>query len=218
MATLFEAETWNLGFHSSFGASALFLAGGLALLGIAARLESHWAEWIAGLGIAAAVAAFALTGHAATAPPRWLTAPSVGVHVLMAGFWAGSLPPLLLALRREGRQAAARRLHAFSRWAVPAVSLLLASGIALSTVQLGGFAAFFATTYGLVLLAKLAAVAVLLSLALVNRFRLVPALAAGRPEASAGAQTLDPHRASPLCRDRHADARIGEPGPAPQPE
>jgi len=184
LSTLFEAETWNLGFHSSFGASALFLAGGLALLGIAARLGSHWAEWIAGLGIAAAVAAFALTGHAATAPPRWLTAPSVGVHVLMVGFWAGSLPPLLLALKREDRQLAASRLFAFSRWGVPAVSLLLASGIALATVQLGGFSAFFATNYGLVLLGKLLAVAMLVSLALVNRLRLTPALALGKPGAA----------------------------------
>jgi copper transport protein len=183
---LLEAETWNLGFHSSFGASALFLAGGLVLLGLAARLAGQRAEWLAGLGIAAAVAGFALTGHAATAPPRWLTAPAVAVHVLMVGFWAGSLPPLLLALKREDHRVAARGLLAFSRWGVPAVSLLLASGIALATVQLGGFAAFFATSYGLVLLGKLAAVAVLLSLALVNRVRLAPALAAGKPGAAAG--------------------------------
>jgi len=185
MATLFEAETWSLGFHSSFGASALFLAAGLVLLGLAARLAGQNAEWLAGLGIVAAVAGFALTGHAATAPPRWLTAPAVGVHVLMVGFWMGSLPPLLLALKREDGQLAASRLLTFSQWGAPAVTLLLASGIALSTVQLGGFSAFFATSYGLVLLGKLLAVAVLLSLALVNRLRLAPALALGRPGAAA---------------------------------
>jgi len=184
LATLFEAETWNLGFHSSFGASALFLAGGLVLLGFAGRLAGQPAEWLAGLGIVAAVAGFALTGHAATAPPRWLTAPAVGVHVLMVGFWVGSLPPLLLALKREDRQLAASRLMTFSQWGAPAVTLLLASGIALATVQLGGFSAFFATNYGLVLLGKLLAVAMLLSLALVNRLRLAPALALGKPGAA----------------------------------
>jgi copper transport protein len=185
LSTLFEAETWSLGFHASIGVSALFLAGGLVLLGLAARLAARPAEWLAGLGIAAALAGFALTGHAATAPPRWLTAPAVAVHVLMVGFWVGSLPPLLLALRREDQQRAARHLIAFSRWGVPAVTLLLASGIALATVQLGSFAAFLATGYGLVLLGKLAGVAVLLSLAIVNRVRLAPALAAGKPDAGA---------------------------------
>jgi copper transport protein len=73
----------------------------------------------------------------------------------------------------------------FSQWGAPAVTLLLASGIALATVQLGGFSAFFATAYGLVLLGKLLAVAMLLSLALVNRLRLAPALALGKPGAAA---------------------------------
>jgi len=185
LSTLFEAETWNLGYHSSFGASALFLAGGLVLLGFAVRLSGQPAEWLAGLGIMAAVAGFALTGHAATAPPRWLTAPAVGVHVLMVGFWMGSLPPLLLALNREDRQRAASRLMTFSHWGAPAVTLLLASGIALAIVQLGGFSAFLATSYGRVLLGKLVAVGMLLSLALVNRLRLAPALAAGKPDAAA---------------------------------
>ena len=184
-ATLFEAESWKLGLHSSFGISALFLAAGLLLLLIAGRLGGQIAEWLAGLGVAAAVAGFALTGHAATAPPRWLTAPAVGLHVLMAGFWAGSLLPLLLALRREPQSAAAERLLVFSRWGTPAVSLLLASGLALAAVQLGGPASLFTTRYGLVLLAKLAAVTVLLTLAIANRSRLVPALAAGRSAAAA---------------------------------
>jgi copper transport protein len=184
-ATLFEIESWKLGLHSSFGVSALFLTSGLLLLLLAGQLRGQIAEWLAGLGVAAAVAGFALTGHAATAPPRWLMAPAVGVHVLMAGFWAGSLLPLLLSLRREPLNAASARLLLFSRWGTPAVSLLLASGLALATVQLGSPASLISTKYGLVLLAKLTAVAALLTLAIVNRSRLVPALAAGRADAAA---------------------------------
>jgi copper transport protein len=96
----------------------------------------------------------------------------------MVAFWLGSLWPLLLALRDDGPRAAAL-LQRFSRRAVPAVVALLTAGLLIAAVQIGGIAGLAPTRYGFMLLLKLALVGLLLLLALDNRRRLTPALAAG---------------------------------------
>jgi copper transport protein len=102
----------------------------------------------------------------------------VALHAVMVAFWLGSLWPLLLALRDDGPHAAAL-LQRFSRRAVPAVALLLAAGLVIAAIQIGGSAGLVPTRYGLMLLLKLALVGALLLLALDNKRRLTPALAAG---------------------------------------
>jgi copper transport protein len=69
-------------------------------------------------------------------------------------------------------------LNRFSRIAVPVVALLALSGLALAVVELGTPDALVETSYGLVLLVKLVLVTVLVTLAAVNRIRLLPALTA----------------------------------------
>ena len=83
---------------------------------------------------------------------------------------------------------AAARCSAFSRVAVPSVVLLVLTGLVLAIVQLGNFGALVDTRYGIILSIKLALVALLLGLAVLNRFCLTPALA------------LDPQNTRPLLR------------------
>ncbi len=102
---------------------------------------------------------------------------------MCVAFWLGSLLPLLWSLSLADHQAAVV-LRRFSRFALAAVALLVAAGGALAWVQLGGDVATIAeSAYGQRLLAKLALVAGLLALAMVNRFWLTPAIAAGHPHA-----------------------------------
>ena len=132
---------------------------------------------------ALAVAGIALSGHATTAEPRWLTAPSLALHTLAVAFWLGAFWPLLALLRDPAPSAAAVRR--FSMLAVPTVALLVATGLVIAVVQVEHPAALVATGYGLLLLAKLAGVAGLITLAARNRLRLTPALDAGSPGAAA---------------------------------
>lgn len=174
-AALFTARPWMIAVGTSLGpASAL---AGLGL--VAVMVGRRWPAWLSGLGCMAIAASFALTGHAASAEPRLLTALALGLHVLCAGFWAGSLLPLLWCLRLPPAQAAAV-LRRFSAWAAVAVAVLVVAGVALAWVQLGGgLTGLWQTGYGLRLLVKLALVAGLLALAGVNRFVLTPRLARG---------------------------------------
>jgi copper transport protein len=123
---------------------------------------------------------FGFSGHAATAGPRWLTAPVIALHVLSAAFWVGALWPLLLAL---GSAEAKARLQAFSTLAVGAIGCLIVAGSVLAALQLGSVSALVTTDYGRRLLAKLILVAGLLGLAALNRLVLTPAIGgSGRAE------------------------------------
>lgn len=149
---------------------------------LALRTEGDRHRMLFGLGAwAVAAISFAVSGHAATAAPRWLTLPSVALHALALIFWLGALIPLLGALRRPQAETMLRR---FSMLAIPLVALLVLSGAALVWAQSGSVAALTASSYGKLLAAKLALVVVLLCFAARNRRVLTPALVAGGPDAA----------------------------------
>ncbi|ADZ70990.1 CopD family protein [Polymorphum gilvum] len=150
----------------------------LALVEPAARRRAHRPLAFAAWGVAAL--SFAASGHAATAEPRWIAAPAVALHALALVFWTGTLVPLLSAFRRPGGEAVLAR---FASLALPLVMLLVASGALLTAIQAGSVASLAGSAYGQVLTVKLALVAGMLALALRNRLRLVPRLAAGEPSA-----------------------------------
>ena len=104
-----------------------------------------------------------------------------------AGNWAGSWADD----RAEGRDGAADTrhramiLHRFGRIATWTVGALVIVGLAYGWLLSGSLAALVATAYGWTLLAKVGIVGLLLGLAALNKLRLVPALAEGRPGAGA---------------------------------
>jgi len=164
------------------------------LLLLAAFLAVRWdvergIDWRAARGEAALLGATALvlvgaSGHAAAVEPGTARALGVdGVHLLAAGVWVGGLPPLLLLLRAAGREAgadaraqavvAARR---FSRGALVCVLALLLTGTLNAATQVATVAGLVGTTYGRLLLVKLALLLPILALAAVNRRRHLPRL------------------------------------------
>jgi copper transport protein len=156
------------------------VAAGLLLLAALLVLRRPVPATVAAL---AAVAALGLSGHAATAEPRWITGPALALHAALAALWAGALLPLRASLTRLPQREAAALLVAFSRRAVPSVAALVIAGGVLAVIQVRGPEGFL-TPYGAVLALKLAGVALLLGIALWNRNRLTPALAAGAPGAA----------------------------------
>jgi len=127
---------------------------------------------LAGVGIA-----LMLSGHAATAPPQWLSRTAMLVHGVGAAFWLGALVPLaVLVFTSDAR--AVQLLNRFSLVAVPVVAALALAGAALALLELPSLNAMVETAYGRVLSVKLVLVAVLLGLAALNRTRYVAAFAA----------------------------------------
>ena len=140
-----------------------------------------------------AAVSFAASGHAVTAPPVAVSTLAMVLHGIALVWWMGLLVPLLHDLHHP---EAGLRLRRFSTAAVPLVALLALSGAWLIWVQTAGtLADLTSTTWGRLLMAKLALVGLLLALAILNRLRLTPALAHGRP--------------APLARSIRAEIALG---------
>ena len=99
--TLLDAEVWGVVVWSRAGAS--YALGGLGLLLVALlALGPRWTA-VAAAGGVLACASHLLLGHTTQAGPRPLLAGLLLVHLLVAAFWIGSLPPLAWAAAAKGR-------------------------------------------------------------------------------------------------------------------
>ncbi len=119
------------------------------------------------------IAVFALglqmrMGHAAASDTIWLPL-AVSAHVIAGALWFGSLPPLYLLLRvsrDEGLQAAQR----FSLYGIVFVAVLVVGAAIAGWLLTGGLPGLVGTTYGRIMIVKIALLAAMLTLAALNRF------------------------------------------------
>ena len=163
--------------QSPLGTAAIWRGAGEAA--ILAILLPGAGRWIALGGALAVAVSYAQVGHT-LGDPRWALAGLLAAHLLAAAIWVGALAPLRRAARTPD---GAVLLHRFGVVAAGVVAVLIAAGIALAWLLSGSISALLGTAYGLGLLAKVAVVATLLGLAALNKWRLVPALQSGRPDA-----------------------------------
>jgi copper transport protein len=187
---------WKAALATSLFRSLLIASAAMAISLVAqASASENLARTLSALAMAGVGLSLAASGHASTAPPRWLTRPMVFLHGVGIAYWAGALAPLVTMARRPADRLLAV-LNRFSRLAVPVVGVLVLTGLVLAIVQLESFRALIATRYGIILSVKLALVIVLLGLAALNRFRLTPMLA------------LDPLNTRPLVRSILAECAV----------
>ena len=140
--------------------------------------------WIAGVGGILTLWSFAWVGHVASFELTWLKLLLI-VHLAGIAFWIGILSPLkTLSAEKDQLSRAADLGHRFGRSAAVAVPILIASGVVMAWNLLGGFAALIDTNYGLILLAKISALALLLTAAAMNKIRFVPAMRRGEHSAA----------------------------------
>jgi len=135
------------------------------------------------------------------------------VHLLTAGVWIGGLAPLALLFHRaiesndsEGMETARRAAGRFSVLGIAAVGLLLASGIINATFLVSSLAGFFGTSYGQLLLVKIALFCALIALATVNREVLTPQLSSVPRGAK---QRASSHALRALRRNSLIEAGLG---------
>lgn len=148
----------------------------LAYLG-AVRPDRSWSRTAVLIGCAAALTGPVLTGHTMATDPRWLMLIADVVHMGTAAIWVGGIVGicLLLAQPQRGRTAEAAIVVArFSAWAGYSVVALGASGISMAWAIHREWASLFDSDHGRALLVKLGLVALALTLAGWNRYRLVP--------------------------------------------
>ncbi|MFD8419147.1 copper resistance CopC/CopD family protein [Streptomyces sp. NPDC059466] len=181
---------------------------------------------IGGTVVAAGLAAsWAMAEHASTGIQAGLAMPVDVLHLMAVAVWLGGLSTLLVALFRAPAEdrieaAAVRR---FSRVAFGGVTVLAATGIYQSWRQVGSWSALTGTSYGQLLLVKVALVAVLVGIAWISRrwtaqlseapaevARLVEQRTAEKEPATVAAGSGDARRAAQLARQRAAVATTRE--------
>jgi putative copper resistance protein D len=127
----------------------------------------------------AALASLALVGHAAMqgGAEGVLHRLNAALHLLAAGTWLGGLPPLFatLARMRRGEAALGPQVMRYSRLGHGAVAGVIATG-GMNTALVLGRVPGVGSPYQALLLLKVALVAVMVGVALVNRYVFVPRL------------------------------------------
>jgi len=181
--------------RTQFGADWLLRFALALLLGcclLMQRRERGWAHgaicWTALLFAAAMLASLAWAGHgtATPGPSGDLHLAADVLHLLAAGLWLGTLPPLILFLaeaRRIGNTdwaaVSATMVRRYSALAIASVTVLLAGGLVNTWFLAGTVPALVGTEYGRLLRTKIGFFIAMLMVAAVNLLRLTPRLAAG---------------------------------------
>lgn len=168
-------------------------AGGVAVLDPVTasphRLDVH-RELVALVGIGLVTASYLFDGHTVTATPTVLVRVAAATHVLAAGVWVGGV--LLTAWTLAGRKRrdvpldAAAMVIRFSRVAGLALVGVAIAGAALTAAILDAPSELFTTSWGRILLLKLAAVGVAAAIGAYNHFVTVPALHTDSADHEAG--------------------------------
>lgn len=156
------------------------------LLCRSAAKDSRFGELLAGSLAGVLLASLALVGHSndRTGLGGTFRLGADMLHLLAAGAWLGSLPGLAYVLTRAGdltsptslrigREAARR----FSALGIVSVAVLVLSGFVNSWFLVGTLPGLVGTSYGHILLLKLALFIIMVILAAINREWLTPQLA-----------------------------------------
>jgi putative copper resistance protein D len=167
-------------FETDFGEVWLWRTG-LALVLVGALCVGRHDRWAFVVPVSGLLlASLGLVGHAAMQDGALgaLHRLNHAVHLLCAGAWLGALPPLLLCLKRCGdprlRSEAGTALRRFSGLGHFLVALVVLTGIVNTILTLGRWPDDFSSLYQTLLAAKIALVAAMIALALVNRYILTP--------------------------------------------
>jgi len=174
----------DTGFGRAWAVATLALVASLALAG-ACRYRAFPLRAL-GVALAAVATAQACTGHAAAAGLGWLV-PTMAVHRIAIGLWAGGVFAAALVVLRESPDAVdvARYAQRLSALATAALAAVVLTGVASAWHALGGslapLAPAAATPWSIALEIKLALVLLAVALGGFNRFAVMPSLPAAWP-------------------------------------
>ncbi len=182
----FDPALESLLLRSNSGSAHIVRVVGLAILLLSLDRVSRLNTWASCGGAALALLSFVLMGHTVIHELRWALAPLLLVHVVVAAVWLGALAGLYGAARETGAASASlvARFSAHATWAVPAIFVC---GAAMSLAFIRSVAEL-ATPYGVMVLGKAFAFALLMVPAVLNKRRFTPRLLSGDASAVAGLQ------------------------------
>ncbi|MFQ1000555.1 copper resistance protein CopC [Modestobacter sp. SSW1-42] len=178
LGSLFEGALVDSTLDSAYGKTVLLRAG--LAVALAVVLVRTWRPGrapersllpVPGVVAALLMVSVAAVGHAVAGSLPLLAVAATAVHVAAMSAWLGGLVALFAGALRPATPAGelAAALPRWSRLATGYVGAIVLTGVWQSLREVSSFAALTSTTYGWVLVGKLALVAVVLVAALVSR-------------------------------------------------
>lgn len=176
LTDLFDIGSWSAALgRDETVAAALVVVG--ALLGAEYLRRCSAVGSLAGFFLA--VVGLALVGHTRSYGPTPVLVASDLVHLVAGAAWVGGLLGLVLVLRRLTPRHGAAVLARFSSVAAGLVALVTASGSLMAWRILRSWDALVDTPFGRLLIVKVAIVLVVIAVAALNRFWLLPRFVRG---------------------------------------
>lgn len=174
-----QGPTWSSLPLTEYAVAAAVVGGSvLAVALLSLGLASRQRRVAAVSAAAIAAMAPALVGHTRAASPEVLAIGADALHLLAGSVWLGGLAGLALTLPDLSSRgaAAAEALARFSTAAASVLAAVVATGSLLAWRILGSWKALVDTSYGQLLLTKIAIVLAALAIAAWNRWSLLPRL------------------------------------------
>jgi putative copper export protein len=159
-----------------------------AVVAVAVAAALAGRAWRAAAGaFVVALAAVAFGGHANSASPRSLALLTDWIHLVAGAVWAGGIAQIVIAwlphvrsLRLGQRSSVVGGvLERFGGVALPAFAVVVVAGVVNAVIELGRPAELWTTSYGRVLMVKIALVAAIGVASYVHAFRLRRRVLAG---------------------------------------
>lgn len=161
------------------------------------------------------LATWPISGHPSASPVPTLTVVADAAHLAAMSIWLGGLVMLFgFLLRRANTRELSAIVPVWSGWALFAITVLVLAGTAQALVEIGTLDALTGTTYGQIVIAKVALLAVVVGVAAYSRSitnrRFAPAVAEAEPAelaaAEIGAAGIPAEAAEPGAAEAEAEA------------
>ena len=174
LASVIDMLMLQLAIESKSGVGYLTAFAGFAVMFISHNLKAN--ANVVGLiiGSIAVLFSFTLAGHSQLGGV--FTQFLLMVHLFGIAFWLGALLPFRWICLQDNTNNLGELAHRFGVFAMLYVGLLLGAGLGYAYILLGELSLILTTSYGNLLLIKMLLVVALLSLAALNKFKLVPSL------------------------------------------
>ena len=174
LASVIDMLMLQLAIESKSGVGYLTAFAGFAVMLISHNLKAN--ANVVGLiiGSIAVLFSFTLAGHSQLGGV--FTQFLLMVHLFGIAFWLGALLPFRWICLQDNTNNLGELAHRFGVFAMLYVGLLLGAGLGYAYILLGELSLILTTSYGNLLLIKMLLVVALLSLAALNKFKLVPSL------------------------------------------
>ncbi|MFE4001790.1 copper resistance protein CopC [Nocardioides sp. YIM B13467] len=148
----------------------------VGIVGIAAALALRERPRLAAAAALVAICSPALVGHSRAVVPAWLVTATDVIHLVAGALWLGGLVGLALTLPLITRRGtvAAEIVTRFSTLAAASLAALAVSGVLMGWRILGSWDNLLNSTYGTLLMTKIALVVAVAVMAAGNRLLVLP--------------------------------------------